>query len=180
MTSYLCNAFGSRDDRTRDPARKNGRQKDKKKECGRESKKMRCLRLAASLSLIFCVVALADDSPLDYAKDAAFQSWCMQFCEKTNPDYLSRIYPTWRRNADYVAQQNRLELSYSVSLNRFAHLVSGAVSGLTQFCTIISFPESGGFLQDPSSPFQTGCRRGRWRGGEGGKSPSPRLGGLAE
>jgi hypothetical protein len=74
-----------------------------------------CLRLSAQLQ--------GDDSRLNYRQDESFLSWCAEFCELESDEYLSRIYPTWKQNADYVAEQNSLGLPYSLTLNKFAHLV---------------------------------------------------------
>ena len=75
---------------------------------------------------LFCVSisCIGAVSSLDYTQDESFKRWCAEFCESENEEYLAHIYPTWRKNADYTEKQNRLGLPYSLSLNRFAHLVS--------------------------------------------------------
>lgn len=59
---------------------------------------------------------------LDYLQDEEFQSWISQYYR--GGENLAEIYPTWRRNADFVKHQNTLGLSYTLSVNKFAHLVS--------------------------------------------------------
>ena len=58
-----------------------------------------------------------------YSEDAAFLQWSAQYFHGSSED-LARVYPTWKKNAEFVEQQNSLGLSYRVSLNKFAHLVS--------------------------------------------------------
>ena len=83
-------------------------------------------RLALSVLLVLFTyhAAQGTDSSLSYRDDEHFLSWCSEFCESEEDGYRARIYPTWRENADYVQKHNALGLSYSLSLNRFAHLVS--------------------------------------------------------
>ena len=37
---------------------------------------------------------------------------------------LATIYPVWKRNAEFVRAQNSLKLPYTVSMNKFGHLVN--------------------------------------------------------
>lgn len=55
-------------------------------------------------------------------EDARFMKWVSDY--KMQDADLSEIYPVWRRNAEFVDYKNSLGLSYSLSLNQFAHLVS--------------------------------------------------------
>jgi hypothetical protein len=71
---------------------------------------------------ISCIESETEASQLDYTHDELFKRWCAELCESESEEYLARIYPTWRENAEFVEKQNRLGLPYSVSLNRFAHL----------------------------------------------------------
>ena len=71
-----------------------------------------------------CIGRETEASQLDYTQDESFKRWCAEFCVSESEEYLTRIYPTWRQNADFVEKQNSLGLTYSASLNRFAHLVS--------------------------------------------------------
>ena len=59
---------------------------------------------------------------LDYLQDDEFQAWVSQYYGGS--ENLAEIYPTWRRNADFVKHHNMLGLSYTLSVNKFAHLVS--------------------------------------------------------
>lgn len=58
---------------------------------------------------------------VDYSNDGEFKQWVSQYY---NGDDLEKIYPTWRRNADFVKYHNSLDLSYTVAMNKFTHLVS--------------------------------------------------------
>lgn len=92
---------------------------------------MHCwLTFSALFASCICHVAQGEESQLNYADDALFLSWCADFCESESDEYLARIYPTWKENAEYVEKQNSLGLPYSLSLNKFAHLVSTVVSKL--------------------------------------------------
>lgn len=84
-------------------------------------------RLLASAAFLLCISIIAecvDRAQLKYEDDQTFLEWCAEFCELQTEEYLARIYPTWKTNADYVEQQNSLGLSHTLSLNKFAHLVS--------------------------------------------------------
>ena len=59
---------------------------------------------------------------LGYLQDDEFQTWVSQYYGGS--ENLAEIYPTWRRNADFVKHHNMLGLSYTLSVNKFAHLVS--------------------------------------------------------
>ena len=81
---------------------------------------------AGNLFLISVLVAVISttvlaEKGLDYQKDEDFQQWVSKY-NKYGED-LAEIYPTWRRNADFVKHHNSLGLSHTVSLNEFAHLV---------------------------------------------------------
>ena len=89
---------------------------------------MRALPASSVLfALCMCLVPFAqvqeDDSLLNYRQDEPFLRWCAQYCESESNEYRARIYPTWKKNAEYVAEQNSLGLPYSLALNKFAHLV---------------------------------------------------------
>lgn len=71
-------------------------------------------------SLLLAVICSIEAAQSDYLKDEEFQQWVFQYYTGDN---LEEIYPTWRRNADFVKYQNSLGLSYSLGLNKFAHLV---------------------------------------------------------
>ena len=57
-----------------------------------------------------------------YLKDDEFLAWVNQY--NRGGDDLEEIYPIWRRNADFVNEHNSLGYSYTLALNKFAHLVS--------------------------------------------------------
>ena len=55
-------------------------------------------------------------------EDARFMKWVSEY--KMQDADLSKIYSVWKRNAEFVDHQNSIGLSYTLSLNQFAHLVS--------------------------------------------------------
>ena len=59
---------------------------------------------------------------MDYLKDKEFQEWVSKY--KKGGENLAEIYPTWRRNADFVKRHNVQDHSFTVAVNKFAHLVS--------------------------------------------------------
>ena len=75
-----------------------------------------CLLLA-----VVCSTFQEGEGP-DHLQDGEFLEWVSQY--HGDGDNLAQIYPTWRRNADFVKHQNTLGLSYTLSVNKFAHLVS--------------------------------------------------------
>ena len=80
--------------------------------------------LLALFALCISRPAQAAAASLSYGEDEEFLRWCADFYDSEDDNDLARIYPTWRENADYVQRQNSLGLSYTLSLNKFAHLVS--------------------------------------------------------
>ena len=58
---------------------------------------------------------------MDYSSDKEFKQSVSQHY---NGNDLEEMYSTWRRNADYVMHHNLLGLSYTLVMNKFAHLVS--------------------------------------------------------
>ena len=63
-------------------------------------------------------------SEMGYQEDGEFSQWLSQHHGQGDNLQLEDIYPTWRKNADLVEHHNSLGLSYSLALNKFAHLVS--------------------------------------------------------
>lgn len=55
-------------------------------------------------------------------EDARFMKWVSEY--KMQDADLSKVYSVWRSNVEFVDHQNSLGLSYTLSLNQFAHLVS--------------------------------------------------------
>lgn len=83
------------------------------------------MKLKCAIVLLLLAVACSSSQEgegLDYLQDEEFQSWISQYYR--GGENLAEIYPTWRRNADFVKHQNTLGLSYILSVNKFAHLVS--------------------------------------------------------
>ena len=83
--------------------------------------------MVLKLAIIHLLLAVACSTfqageGLDYLKDEEFQEWISNYYG--DGENLAEIYPTWRRNADFVKHQNALGLSYTLSVNKFAHLVS--------------------------------------------------------
>ena len=59
---------------------------------------------------------------LDYLQDDEFIEWVSKYYK--DGENLAEVYPTWRSNADFVKHHNSLGLTYTLSVNKFAHLVS--------------------------------------------------------
>ena len=83
--------------------------------------------MALKCAILLMLLAVAwstfqEGEGLDYLQDEEFQAWVSQYYG--DGENLAEIYPTWRRNADFVKHQNTLGLSYTLSVNKFAHLVS--------------------------------------------------------
>ena len=75
------------------------------------------------VSLLLAVTALFRGGlALDYLKDDEFHQWVSKYHK--DGENLAEIYPTWRRNADFVKQHNSQDHSFTVAVNKFAHLVS--------------------------------------------------------
>ena len=61
---------------------------------------------------------------LEYLHDREFHLWLYEYYEG-DKEHWAEIYPTWKKNAEFVKEHNSLgHLSYRLSLNKFAHLVS--------------------------------------------------------
>ena len=77
------------------------------------------------LAVVHCSTAVQVEPSAavqDYQEDVEFQQWVSQYYRDGGS--LAEIYPTWRRNADFVKHHNSLGLSYTLTVNKFAHLVS--------------------------------------------------------
>ena len=57
---------------------------------------------------------------------------------------LATIYPVWKRNAEFVRAQNSQKLPYTVSMNKFGHLVK-----CKEFFVVVLQP----FVQLATPPF---------------------------
>ena len=73
--------------------------------------------LAAPFLLLLCSVARGGS----YWEDEEFLQWSSRYQPEGN---LADIYPTWRKNADFVTRHNAQGLSYTLGMNKFGHLVS--------------------------------------------------------
>ena len=74
--------------------------------------------------LVFCILFLAAvsaEESLNYRDDVDFLRWSSMHLEAGRD--LATIYPVWKRNAEFVRAQNSLKLPYTVSMNKFGHLV---------------------------------------------------------
>jgi len=73
--------------------------------------------------LVTCILFLAavnGGESLSYRDDVEFLQWSSVYIERTKD--LAEIYPIWRRNAEFVLEQNSL-VSYTLAMNKFGHLV---------------------------------------------------------
>ena len=82
------------------------------------------LYLAIALHVVHCGAAADGDVGFQSQDDEQFLRWCSEFYPELGADEMARIYPTWRENADYVRKTNSLRLSYTLTTNKFTHLVS--------------------------------------------------------
>ena len=73
------------------------------------------------ITLLLAVIYSIGAQSLDYSSDEEFKQWVSQHY---NGDNLEEIYPTWRRNADFVKHHISLGLSHTFAVNKLAHLVS--------------------------------------------------------
>lgn len=81
------------------------------------------------LLAVICSIAIGAPESLDHTDDGEFMQWVSRYYDG---DDLERIYPTWRRNADFVKHHNSLSLSYTVAMNKFVHLVSQPIDSHQQ------------------------------------------------
>ena len=80
------------------------------------------LSLAIALHAAHC--GAAADGDAGFQDDEEFLRWCSEFYPELGAGEMTRIYPTWRENANYVRKTNLLRLSYTLTTNKFTHLVS--------------------------------------------------------
>lgn len=74
--------------------------------------------------LVLCILFLAAvcaEEGLNYRDDVDFMQWSSMHLEAGSD--LAKIYPVWKKNAEFVRAQNSLKLSYTVAMNKFGHLV---------------------------------------------------------
>ena len=77
---------------------------------------------------ILLVAAVNGGEGLSYRDDVEFLQWSSVHVEGTKD--LAEIYPMWRKNAEFVREQNSL-LSYNLAMNKFGHLVKCASQGIS-------------------------------------------------
>ena len=73
-----------------------------------------------------------------YRNDVDFLKWSREHLSAATRKELERVYPTWRRNADYV--RNHHDERFTVSLNKFAHLVSIICTKTVRVCVCSLYP----------------------------------------
>ena len=78
------------------------------------------------VGLLLCSAAFAAAAHgLDYQNDHEFMHWLSRYHDiRSDP---GKIYPSWKKNAEFVKQHNAEGHSYTLSLNKFAHLVSAVL-----------------------------------------------------
>ena len=92
------------------------------------------LKIMGIVGLLLCSAAFAAAAyGLDYQNDHEFMHWLSRYHDiRSDP---SKIYPSWKKNAEFVKQHNAEGHSYTLSLNKFAHLVSAVLCYLAKsFC----------------------------------------------
>lgn len=98
--------------------------------------------------LVLCILFLAAvcaEEGLNYRDDVDFMQWSSMHLEAGSD--LAKIYPVWKKNAEFVRAQNSLKLPYTVAMNKFGHLVkSNEHFLLALICAASHTP----FLQGPS------------------------------
>ena len=85
------------------------------------------------VNVLLAVTALCGGVALDHLKDDEFRQWVSKYHK--DGENLAEIYPTWRRNADFVKRHNSQDHSFTVAVNKFAHLVSSH-DFLTNWCLV--------------------------------------------
>lgn len=65
-----------------------------------------------------------EEDTQEYLHDREFHMWIYEYYEG-GKEHWGEMYPMWKKNAEFVKEHNSLgHLSYKLSLNKFAHLVS--------------------------------------------------------
>lgn len=77
------------------------------------------MKIVAAIVLLFAFTLVLGEN--SYSNDLEFLKWSREHLSAATRKELERVYPTWRRNADYV--RNHRDERFAVSLNKFAHLV---------------------------------------------------------
>ena len=76
----------------------------------------------AVLSSLLYVLALFSLSQGSDQPD--FKQWSSLYLPDATQDELDAIYSTWKKNAELVFAHNQQNTQFSMTLNKFAHLVS--------------------------------------------------------
>ena len=107
-----------------------------------------------------------------YRNDVDFLKWTREHLPSASHEKLERIYPTWLRNADHV--KNHHDERFSVSLNKFAHLVSVVVcmktAGLMRVNIEVLFAECRGTSEDEAALYNDRCRTPHAQGSASGST----------
>lgn len=100
--------------------------------------------------LLLCILFLAAvcaEEGLNYRDDVDFMQWSSMHLEAGSD--LAKIYPVWKKNAEFVRAQNSLKLPYTVAMNKFGHLVK-LCKKIFCFALICAASHTPPFLQGPS------------------------------
>lgn len=91
-------------------------------------------RLLASFLFVSSFIAFSSTTSL-----VEFKKWSETYLPDASQELLSEVYPVWLKNAEYVKEHNsRLQDSYTLALNQFAHMVRNTPA--QQLCHVTSAP----------------------------------------
>ena len=76
---------------------------------------------AMLFSVLFYVLALFSWS--HGSKQPDFKQWSSVYLPDATQNELDAIYPTWKKNAELVSAHNQQNSQFTMTLNKFAHLV---------------------------------------------------------
>ena len=72
------------------------------------------------------------------SKQPDFKQWSSVYLPDATQNELDAIYPTWKKNAELVSAHNKQNSQFTMTLNKFAHLVS-ICDQTTSLCKALPF-----------------------------------------
>ena len=74
------------------------------------------------LAALFCLLVFFPYAHTSELLD--FKQWSSVYLPKADQQELDSVYPVWNANAEFVRKHNQRNSQFSLSVNKFAHLVS--------------------------------------------------------
>ena len=77
------------------------------------------------LAVLSCLLAFFHYS---HTSNLDFKRWSSVYLPEAGPEELDKVFPVWKNNAEFVRKHNEQDSRFSLSVNKFAHLVRNIIA----------------------------------------------------